>query len=57
MSYNAVLKKFINKKNKKILFTPGPPSLSLENLRGISPFFGRGDKDYLKIEKFVIDKI
>ena len=46
------LKNFINIKNKKIIFTPGPGSLSVENLKGLAPYFGRGDNDYLKIQKF-----
>ena len=29
--------------NNKILFTPGPSSLSYENLTGIKPCFGNGD--------------
>jgi aspartate aminotransferase-like enzyme len=52
-----VLKNFINLKNKKIVFTPGPGSLSVENLKGLAPYFGRGDKDYAKIEKFVINRL
>ena len=51
------LKNFINIKNKKIIFTPGPGSLSVENLKGLAPYFGRGDNDYLKIQKFVINKL
>ena len=51
------LKNFINLKNKKIIFTPGPGSLSIENLKGLGPYFGRGDNEYLKIEKFVINKL
>ena len=51
------LKNFINLKNKKIIFTPGPGSLSIENLKGLAPYFGRGDNDYAKIEKFVTNKL
>ncbi len=51
------LKNFINLKNKKIIFTPGPGSLSIENLKGLGPYFGRGDNEYLRIEKFVINKL
>ena len=52
------LKNFINKKNKKKqIFTPGPASLSLENLKSLEPCFGRGDKDYLKTENFVLNKL
>ncbi len=52
-----VLQKFIAEKNKKVLFTPGPASLSKENIMGLEPCFGRGDGEYDKIEKFVLDKI
>lgn len=53
-----MLKKFIQLKNsKKILFTPGPTSLSLENISGLSPSFGRGDKEYLKDHKYVLHKL
>ncbi len=52
------MKEFILKKNKKkILFTPGPSSLAVENIRNINPSFGRGDKEYSKVEKFVLNKI
>ena len=37
------LQKFIAEKNKKVLFTPGPASLSKENIMGLEPCFGRGD--------------
>ncbi len=45
----------INK--EKILFTPGPSSLSLENIEQIKPCFGRGDKEYLNLERKVLNKI
>tara|TARA_Y100000389_G_C17434940_1_gene504906 strand:+ start:1020 stop:1997 length:978 start_codon:yes stop_codon:yes gene_type:complete len=52
------LKKLIEKKNKdKIIFTAGPASLLTENISNIQPCFGRGDKEYLIKEKFVLDKI
>lgn len=52
------IKDFIKKKNsKKIIFTAGPASLSNENLLGLSPCFGRGDNDYLKIENKVLKKL
>ena len=48
----------IQKKNsKKILFTPGPASLSKANLINLNPAFGRGDKSYLDTEKKVLSKI
>ncbi len=42
---------------EKILFTPGPSSLSAENIEHIRPCFGRGDKEYNDIEKKVLNKI
>lgn len=52
------LKNFIDKKNKKKqIFTPGPASLSYENIKSLEPCFGRGDKDYLKTENFVLEKL
>ena len=47
---NQSIKKFVNIKNKKIVFTPGPGSLLEENVNGLGPYFGRGDKHYSKIE-------
>tara|TARA_B100000989_G_scaffold125552_1_gene93108 strand:- start:443 stop:1423 length:981 start_codon:yes stop_codon:yes gene_type:complete len=48
----------IEKKNsKKILFTPGPASLSKANLINLDPAFGRGDKSYKSTEKKVLSKI
>ena len=54
---NMKIKKFVNKKNKKIVFTPGPGSLLEENIIGLAPYFGRGDEDYLQIEKSVLSSI
>ena len=52
------MRNLINKKNSdKILFTPGPASLSEANLINLNPSFGRGDKQYLKTEKNVLSKI
>tara|TARA_B100001564_G_C20611525_1_gene657815 strand:+ start:461 stop:1435 length:975 start_codon:yes stop_codon:yes gene_type:complete len=52
------MRNLINKKNsKKILFTPGPASLSEANLINLNPSFGRGDNQYLKTEKNVLSKI
>ena len=39
----------------KFLFTPGPASLTAENLFNLGPAFGRGDKEYLDIEAAVLD--
>ena len=50
------VQKLVEEKNKKkILFTPGPASLLQENIEGISPCFGRGDIDYLKVENQVLN--
>lgn len=51
------IKKKIIIENKKILFTAGPASLSEENITDLKPCFGRGDKEYSKIEKYVLSKI
>ena len=52
------LDNFISVQNKKTkLFTPGPGSLLKENIIGLRPCFGRNDKKYSKIEKFVLKKI
>ena len=42
---------------KKIIFTAGPASLIDVNLSNIKPCFGRGDKEYLKTEVKVLNKI
>lgn len=47
----------IRDKNKKKIFTAGPASLLAENLIGISPSFGRGDLEYEKIDKTVMDQL
>jgi cytidyltransferase-like protein len=41
-------------KNRKALFTPGPGSLTAENLLGLDPCFGRGDPAYQVIEDRVL---
>ncbi len=51
------LKNIILKKNNKKLFTPGPSSLSFENIIGLSPGFGRGDLEYKKVEDRVLKKL
>ena len=52
------IKNFISKNNSENkLFTPGPSSLSEENIFGLEPSFGRNDIKYKKVEKFVISKI
>ena len=43
---------FVSRANsQKRLFTPGPASLMVENVMGLKPCFGRGDLDYVTIEK------
>ena len=51
------INQFIKKNNEKILFTPGPSSLTAANLIGLEPCFGRNDKKYEKIENFVMSKL
>lgn len=51
------IEEFVKKQNKKITFCPGPGSLTKENILGLSNCFGRGDDDYKKIEKKVLNKI
>ena len=52
-----IKKKITIENNNKIIFTAGPASLSEENIMDLKPCFGRGDKEYTKIEKFVLSKI
>ena len=54
---NKKISKFVNESNiRKKLFTPGPASLLVENITGLEPCFGRGDKDYEDIENYVLSK-
>jgi 2-aminoethylphosphonate-pyruvate transaminase len=39
---------------RKKMLTPGPACLLAENLRGLRPFFGRGDADYLDVLQTVV---
>ena len=49
------ISEFIKFRNdQKYLYTAGPASLIEENLLGLRPCFGRGDKDYSEIENFVL---
>jgi 2-aminoethylphosphonate-pyruvate transaminase len=41
----------------KLLFTAGPASLLPENLTGLRPCFGRGDRDYANVESAVLDAL
>ena len=55
---NKNLSQFIKEKNNsKLLFTAGPASLSEENILGLAPCFGRNDKNYLRVEKKVLNKL
>ena len=52
------IKEFVKQKNdKKKLFTAGPAALLEENITGLRPCFGRGDKDYLDVEKVVLENL
>tara|TARA_B100000886_G_scaffold218716_1_gene151814 strand:- start:854 stop:1111 length:258 start_codon:yes stop_codon:yes gene_type:complete len=54
----SAIENFIKNKNRrKILFPPGPSSLSKENILGLGPFFGKGDTDYLSVEKNLLNKL
>tara|TARA_Y100000768_G_scaffold387189_1_gene377621 strand:+ start:800 stop:1789 length:990 start_codon:yes stop_codon:yes gene_type:complete len=53
-----IFKNFINKKNKeKYLFTPGPGSLTAENLIHQQSCFGRNDQSYEKLENQVLRRL
>ena len=52
------ISKFVNFRNsQKYLFTAGPASLIEENIIGLRPCFGRGDKDYSEVEDIVLKRI
>lgn len=51
----AAVKSYVNKKNTKLMLTPGPAAVLPENLYGLGPLFGRGDEDYQKIYSSVFD--
>lgn len=50
-------KKIKLENQKKIIFTAGPASLIEKNITNIKPCFGRGDIEYLKTEKKVLNMI
>ncbi|MDB3888868.1 hypothetical protein N9341_04970 [Candidatus Pelagibacter sp.] len=52
-----ITKKILIENQKKIIFTAGPASLSVENLSELKPCFGRGDDEYLKVENYVLKKL
>lgn len=51
----TAVKSLVNKKNNKLMLTPGPAAVVAENLLGLGPLFGRGDDDYQNIYTSVID--
>jgi len=52
------INKFITNANKsKFLFTAGPASLTIDNIIGLAPCFGRGDNQYLKVEDKVLKRL
>ncbi len=51
------IEEYVKKQNKKITFCPGPGGLTKENILGLSNCFGRGDDDYKKVERKVLNKI
>lgn len=51
-----ILRKHIKKINQDtVLFTPGPASLTYENLVSLAPVFGRGDSKYQNLELGVLN--
>jgi len=49
---------FVEERNaSKQLFTAGPASLLSENLTGLMPCFGRGDREYSDVEETVLNKL
>ena len=58
MNYKKSIEHFVNECNsKKQLFTAGPASLCTENILGLEPCFGRGDKSYLAKESRVLEEL
>ena len=52
------ISEFIKFRNEqKYIYTAGPASLVEENLLGMRPCFGRGDRDYSQIEDYVLSKL
>ena len=45
------------KNSEKIVFTPGPGSLTEENVMGLGPCFSRNDSEYLATMEHVHKKI
>ena len=58
MRQEESINRFVSGRNAlKLLFTAGPASLLPENITGLRPCFGRGDADYAKIEKQVLNAL
>ena len=58
MDDKTTLNDFVAIKNEaKKLFTAGPASLSVENLQGLEPCFGRGDDSYDTLETRVLSSL
>ena len=53
---NLTLNNFVKKKNYKKIFTPSP-SFPIENLLGLSSNFSRGDEDFIKQYKRVMNAV
>ena len=55
---DLTINSFVNQANSsKVLFTPGPVSLTPENILGINPYFGRCDPHYDNVESEVLSSI
>lgn len=55
---DKTIEQLVSERNgEKFLFTAGPASLLPQNLTGLRPCFGRGDEDYLTVEKKVLTEI
>ena len=58
MAEDSLVSKLIREQNgAKLLFTPGPASLTMENILGLGPAFGRGDSKYDLAELEVLQRI
>ena len=47
----------VQKKNKKLMLTPGPAAILYDNIEHLIPLFGRGDDEYSEISTKVLDWI
>ena len=55
---SKTIENFVAERNQsKFIFTAGPASLLPENLIGLRPSFGRGDRDYDVVEQDVLDRL